>query len=91
LNRGSKYEDNWDEYSSELEDDEEEYVDEDADEGTSTTTSSVAAISVTAVESSVSGEETNWVMGSDGYWWYHDKGTNEWWYKNTEGEIVQHK
>jgi len=91
LNRGSKYEDHWDEYSSELEDAEEEYVDEDDDEGTSTTTSSVAAISVTAVESSVSGEETNWVMGSDGYWWYHDKVTNEWWYKNTEGEIVQHK
>jgi hypothetical protein len=30
-------------------------------------------------------------MGSDGYWWYHDKVTNEWWYKNAEGEIVQHK
>ena len=35
--------------------------------------------------------ETDWVMGSDGYWWYHDKEANEWWYKNAEGEIVQHK
>ncbi len=91
LNRGSKYEDNWDEYSSEFEEDEDEYDDEGDEMDTSLSTSSVAAVSVTAVETSVSDEETDWVMGSDGYWWYHDKVTNEWWYKNAEGEIVQHK
>ena len=34
-------------------------------------------------------EETDWVMGADGYWWYHDKDTNEWWYKNENGDIVK--
>ena len=34
--------------------------------------------------------ETDWVMGSDGYWWYHDKATNEWWYKDANGDIVKH-
>jgi len=30
------------------------------------------------------------VMGSDGYWWYHDKEANEWWYKDANGDIVKH-
>ncbi|MCH1422890.1 MAG: hypothetical protein L7U62_05310 [Candidatus Poseidoniaceae archaeon] len=89
LNRGSKAEYDWDEYSSELED---EYDDEDDDEDetTSMTETAVAAVAAQDTPSS-STEQTDWVMGSDGYWWYHDKDANEWWYKNAEGEIVQHK
>jgi hypothetical protein len=94
LNRGSKLEYDWDEYSSEFEDDEGEGEEEDDGENDSSdASSSLAVASVAAVDTTeaVSVEETDWVMGSDGYWWYHDKVTNEWWYKNTEGEIVQHK
>ena len=86
LNRGSKLEYDWDEYSSEFEDDDEyEYEEQE-------TAVESEVVSVAAVETpSTSVEETDWVMGSDGYWWYHDKVANEWWYKNAEGEIVQHK
>ncbi len=93
LNRGSKLEYDWDEYSSEFEDDESEEEEEDDGKNDSPdASSSLAVASVAAVDTieAVSVEETDWVMGSDGYWWYHDKVTNEWWYKNTEGEIVQH-
>lgn len=91
LNRGSKSGSDWNEYSSEFEDyDDDEDIYEDNYE--SATVSSIAAESVVAVETpEESVQETDWVMGSDGYWWYHDKVTNEWWYKNSEGEIVQHK
>ena len=51
----------------------------------------VASVATTDSTETDSAQETDWVMGSDGYWWYHDKVTNEWWYKNAEGEIVQHK
>ena len=92
LNRGSRLEYDWDEYSSEFEDDDEyEYEDEheaSTPEPTPTAQTAVAAVTQT---SSQTAEETDWVMGSDGYWWYHDKVANEWWYKNAEGEIVQHK
>ena len=89
LNRGSKLDYDWDEYSSELEDDEDEYDD---DKDAFDTTSSIEAAPVAAVVTpAISVEKTDWVIGSDGYWWYHDKVTNEWWYKNAEGEIVQHK
>ncbi|HJL96929.1 MAG TPA: hypothetical protein QF401_02140, partial [Candidatus Poseidoniaceae archaeon] len=75
----------WDEYSSEFEDD------EDYDEESHNTALESEAAPAAAVENATeSVEETDWVMGSDGYWWYHDKVTNEWWYKNAEGEIVQH-
>ncbi|MEJ6715766.1 MAG: hypothetical protein QNL20_01665, partial [Euryarchaeota archaeon] len=62
--------------------------DDSPDASPSVAVASVAAADTTAADSV---EETDWVMGSDGYWWYHDKVTNEWWYKNAEGEIVQHK
>ena len=90
LNRGSRSDSDWNEYSSEFED----YEDDEDDEYLyeSATVSPIAAASVVAVETpEESVQETDWVMGSDGYWWYHDKVTNEWWYKNAEGEIVQHK
>jgi hypothetical protein len=89
LNRGSRSDSDWNEYSSEFED----YEDDDYDDlYESATVSPIAAASVVAVETpEESVQETDWVMGSDGYWWYHDKVTNEWWYKNAEGEIVQHK
>ncbi|MDA8805096.1 hypothetical protein N9N59_00160 [Euryarchaeota archaeon] len=92
LNRGSKSEYDWDEYSSELE---EEYDDEDEDDEETLAESTAETAAVTAAVSkdtpSSNTVETDWVMGSDGYWWYHDKEANEWWYKNAEGEIVQHK
>ena len=54
---------------------------------------SVAAASSTlasATASATDENDTDWVMGADGYWWYHDKATNEWWYKDANGEIVKH-
>jgi hypothetical protein len=92
--KGARSEYDWDEYSSEF--DEEEYEDDEyeQEEGSSVsepTPSVQATAAVAAQTSSQQVEETDWVMGSDGYWWYHDKVANEWWYKNAEGEIVQHK
>ena len=97
LNRGSRLEYDWDEYSSEFDDEEDDYEDvfeydymdeSPALEPTPAAQETVAAVAQT---SSQAVQETDWVMGSDGYWWYHDKVANEWWYKNAEGEIVQHK
>ena len=88
VNQGSRSEFDWDEYSSEFEDDED---DEDEHDMTSTVSTQTAAVAAASSESSASTEaETDWVMGSDGYWWYHDKATNEWWYKDANGEIVKH-
>ena len=92
VNSGSRSDYDWDEYSSEFEDDyEDDYDDEDDDEGyadvASTTAASAAA---TTAAASAEEEETDWVMGADGYWWYHDKATNEWWYKDANGDIVKH-
>ena len=88
VNQGSRSEFDWDEYSSEFEDDDD---DEDEHDMTSTATTHTAAVAAASSESSASTEaETDWVMGSDGYWWYHDKATNEWWYKDANGEIVKH-
>ena len=86
VNQGSKIAYDWDEYSDELEDD---YDDDDDDEMEQRAASSATA-SAAASTSSSTEEETDWVMGSDGYWWYHDKATNEWWYKDEHGEIVKH-
>ena len=47
-----------------------------------------AALGIASAETAAE-EETDWVMGSDGYWWYHDKEANEWWYKDENGEIVK--
>jgi len=77
-NQGSKISYDWDEYSSELEDDKED-DDEDDDDSDSG-----------EAQQSDGGLETDWVKGADGYWWYHDKATNEWWYKDADGEIVKH-
>ena len=93
LNRGSRLEYDWDEYSSEFDDEEydDEYEQEDESPVQEPTQSVQATAAVSPQTSSQQVEETDWVMGSDGYWWYHDKVANEWWYKNAEGEIVQHK
>ena len=84
-NKGSKEHYDWDEYSSELEDEEEEL--ESVDEVQEIQPAAQAA----AVVTQVSQEEvtSDWELGADGYWWYHDKVTNEWWYKDAEGNIVQ--
>ena len=83
--KGSKAEYDWDEYSSELEDDEYE------DEVAHLEATAAGAIASTAdTDTNTDSEETDWVRGSDGYWWYHDKAANEWWYKDSEGNIVRH-
>jgi hypothetical protein len=82
-NKGSKEHYDWDEYSSELEDDED---DESEDEEQLTHAGAVAAVQSQAQEEVT---ENDWELGADGYWWYHDKVTDEWWYKDAEGEIVQ--
>ena len=89
VNQGARSEFDWDEYSSEFEDDDD---DDDDDDFTPDNTAQVAAATVTASTESTNGNEaeTDWVMGSDGYWWYHDKATNEWWYKDANGDIVKH-
>ena len=88
--RGSKAEYDWDEYSSELEDENEDEDDADLFD-LSTDDSTVLATTATAAATQASEEEaTDWVRGSDGYWWYHDKAANEWWYKDSQGNIVRH-
>ena len=101
--RGSRSEYDWDEYSSEIEDDEyedDQYGQVDAPEKEYQTGSIAPAASLSAAASALgvsdstessdgATEESEWVKGSDGYWWYHDKATDEWWYKNEDGEIVQ--
>jgi len=97
LNRGSRLEYDWDEYSSEFDyddDHDDEYESDLYEEAESPVQEAIPAVQATvaAVQTPTQqAEETDWVMGSDGYWWYHDKVANEWWYKNAEGEIVQHK
>ena len=93
--KGSGSEYDWDEYSSEIDyddyDDYEEEVDSPAQHNTIEPASSVGAASAALVggTEAATEEETDWVMGADGYWWYHDKGTNEWWYKDENGDIVK--
>ena len=86
VNQGSKIGYDWDEYSSELDDEYDDYEDEDEDiEPVAAATAATDTGTASSNE-----EETDWVMGSDGYWWYHDKEANEWWYKDANGDIVKH-
>ena len=96
--RGSRSQYDWDEYSSEIDDD--DYYDEDEEESVpeeipsqqsiAPSASLSAAASALGVQDTVAdGDDSDWVMGSDGYWWYHDKESNEWWYKDESGEIVK--
>ena len=96
--RGSRSQYDWDEYSSEI--DEDDYYDDEEEESVpekeysqgsiSPTASLSAAASALGIQEEVKAEEeSDWVMGSDGYWWYHDKESNEWWYKDESGEIVK--
>ena len=95
--RGSKSEYDWDEYSSEIDyEDEYDYYEEDDNAEPSQYSTIEPAASVSAASAALTGttetaaeEETDWVMGADGYWWYHDKTTNEWWYKDENGDIVK--
>ena len=84
VNQGSKIAYDWDEYSSDLEDEEEEFS------AASAVAESTAVAAASSTQSQAAEAETDWVMGSDGYWWYHDKATNEWWYKDANGDIVKH-
>ena len=89
VNQGSRSDYDWDEYSSEFEDDYEDDDDHQEDENSRAHVASTAVASVAATTETAE-EETDWVMGSDGYWWYHDKEANEWWYKDANGDIVKH-
>ncbi len=89
LNRGAKSEYDWDEYSSEFDDDEFEFEDPDEDLNVDIPAQGASVAAASQSTSSSTTQETDWVMGSDGYWWYHDKAANEWWYKNADGEIVR--
>jgi hypothetical protein len=84
VNQGAKIAYDWDEYSSDLEDEEEEFS------AASAVAESTAVAAASSTQSQAAEAETDWVMGSDGYWWYHDKATNEWWYKDANGDIVKH-
>jgi hypothetical protein len=84
-NKGSKEHYDWDEYSSELEDDEEELEFDDEVQETQPVAQAAAVVTQVQQEEVAS----DWELGADGYWWYHDKVTNEWWYKDAEGNIVQ--
>ena len=83
-NQGARSDYDWDDYSSEFDDEEDDYEHESAPVQETVAAATVAATS-TKEEA-----ETDWIMGSDGYWWYHDKETNEWWYKDANGDIVKH-
>ena len=92
--RGSSSEYDWDEYSSEIDyddDDDDESIQQSYDSPNIEPAASVGAASAPLVggTEAAAEEETDWVMGADGYWWYHDKDTNEWWYKNENGDIVK--
>ena len=84
-NKGSKEHYDWDEYSSELEEDE-GYEEDSNPHQYAQSTADTAAVVTQVNQEKVSSE---WELGADGYWWYHDKETNEWWYKDAEGKIVQ--
>lgn len=97
--RGSRSEYDWDEYSSEMESD--DYGDDEEDElpqknidaegiaPTASLSAAAAALGIESKEAKAEEVDSDWVMGSDGYWWYHDKDSNEWWYKDDSGEIVK--
>jgi hypothetical protein len=87
VNQGSRVGYDWDDYSSELDDEYDDYEDEDIEPFAATT---AAATTTATAAASSNVEETDWVMGADGYWWYHDKEANEWWYKDANGDIVKH-
>ena len=108
VNQGSKVGYDWDEYSSELEDEADNVLNSSAASLAHQQTSSNAALSSSAVQSGAPQQQqndslspqnesasqqspaTDWVMGADGYWWYHDKAENQWWYKDAQGNIVKH-
>ena len=91
INQGAKEEMDWDDYSSDLEDDDGE---EESQPSAATSTSSVVSTSSTKDAATGTDQSSNatsdWVKGSDGYWWYHDKASGEWWYKDANGDIVKH-
>jgi len=92
-NQGAKVAFDWDEFSSEIEDDHDDGgVDDLATRADPSQTESPLTSSPGSPEmpTQASEPETDWVMGSDGYWWYHDKVTNEWWYKDADSNIVKH-
>ena len=91
INQGAKEAVDWDDYSSDLEDDEEEDEVPSGTSASSSQKSTSSSISGSATVAAESGDvSSDWVKGSDGYWWYHDKTSGEWWYKDANGDIVKH-
>jgi len=109
VNQGSKEAYDWDEYSADIEDEDDlDDHDDDAttdeptvEDGTTPAQPAASAAAPDATDatsgSTSAGDEvakddagSEWVKGSDGYWWYHDKASGEWWYKDANGDIVKH-
>ncbi|MEC8540911.1 MAG: hypothetical protein VXY53_03630, partial [Candidatus Thermoplasmatota archaeon] len=95
--RGSNSEYDWAEYSSEI-DYEDEYDDDEDDENSEPSQDHaiepVASIpspsmTLTSTTNTAPVGANNWVVGADGRWWYHDKTTNGWYYKDQNGDIVK--
>ena len=87
VRRGSKSEYEWDEYSDYLDEDEEEYIDDDADLNLSEPIQESEPVAATTQTASADG----WTQGSDGVWWWQNQQDGSWWYKDANGEILQYK
>ncbi len=90
VNQGSRADYDWDEYSSEFEDDDDDEDEYEVENIPAPAHEAAPVAGAAAATAEAAQEETDWVMGSDGYWWYHDKEANEWWYKDANGDIVKH-
>ncbi len=93
IRRGSKSEYEWDEYSDYLDEDEEEYIDDNADLNLSEPIKENAPVETAAAQATVSTQATadGWTQGSDGVWWWQNQQDGSWWYKDANGEILQYK
>lgn len=92
VRRGSRSEYEWDEYSDYLDEDEGDYVGDDADLNLTEPiqeSAPVQAASTAATTQAASGD--GWTQGSDGVWWWQNQQDGSWWYKDDNGEILQYK
>ena len=88
-NKGSDEELDWDEYSSEIEEElDEESYSKALPELDNASTAQVAISP--AAQATADAVSKDWVEGADGMMWYHDKASGEWWYKDSEGNVVKH-
>ena len=92
VRRGSRSEYEWDEYSDYLDEDEEEFIDDDADLNLAEPIQESAPAQTAAVATTGQAASTDgWTQGSDGVWWWQNQQDGSWWYKDANGEILQYK